>query len=458
MSNLVLRPLGRSLRWLAACGTLSLALGTLTHAWQFPRTLRRETLRGGCVSASTCITFDAAHGPDGGTIVLPAVPPDATPVFAYLYFQYLTTTGCGVSRTVDFALATVNGVNINTLPFEEVRCLDADPCFPASATHFYRVEVTSLFPVCGVGVGPFELRGFGTGNSTSGDWVEGATLMLAYCSASAPVVDMVLIEHPQVVGEGPERVPFLEFAWDGFLADGAAGSLSVVVGNGQSASELVLVQTSSTRNTPIGSGGDDGLFDGQACVGGAGLGGYYDDSVLDVASLLNAGDRDLVLQVRPYGVADWLDGSAALLCVSSQRPGAPCTPQACCFSGAVIGYGTGHPGTNGIPDLSVVGCPTIGRDLEFRLSGGPAGARACFAGASSPAMTPFLGATLLLGPPFVLVEPQVLDDMGEAVLRRRIPHDPALVNVPFFFQSFIGDPAASQGVSATRGIAVVVGS
>jgi len=204
-------------------GMFALA-GSVFAGDTFPKVVFQQTINGGCVSGSTCITFNNENGPDGGTITFPQVPDDALPVFGYLYFQYLTVTECTVDRIGDFAGATINGININELPFEEIACLDADACFPAVATHFYRVDVSAIFDQCDLNVTSFELRGFGQGNDVFGDWVEGATLMVAYCADSLVSSDVILIEHPQVTGDGAAS-PTITYNWDGFLADGQSAEL-----------------------------------------------------------------------------------------------------------------------------------------------------------------------------------------------------------------------------------------
>ena len=305
-----------------------------------PQVVYRDTVRGGAVSGSTCITFHNEHGPDGGTIEFPPVPDDAQPIFGYLYFQYLTSDDCSVDRMGDFANAAINGVNINTLPFIELGCLEADACYDQIATHFYRVDASTLFPECDLNAAIFELRGFGVGNGTSTDWVEGATMMVAYCSETSPSTDIILVEHPQVIGpdNGPDATPTIEFTWDGFEADGNAATLVVGVGNGQDAPELVTLATSSTPATTLGAGsGDDGLFDGDLCLPGPyHSGGMYDNTIVDVSSLVNPGDTSATVVIsgtdEPGSIGDCLDGNAAFLAVSSQSEPNDCTPDACIAS------------------------------------------------------------------------------------------------------------------------------
>jgi len=272
----------------------------------------RDTVRGGAVSGSTCITFNTEHGPDGGTIVFPQVPEDASPIFGYLYFQYLSATNCSVDTMPVFANATINGVNINTLPYIEVGCINADACFGAQATHFYRVDVSGLFQECDLNIATFELRGFGQGNSTGSSWVEGATLMVAYCSESSPSMDIILVEHPQVM---PEDTSSIVYGLDGFNADGAFASLVLGIGNGQDATETVKFTTPSSGETVLGTSSNDGLFDGD-CGGEPNTGGFYDNTVLDISNLINAGDTSAWFQID--ATSDCLDSNAAFLTVTSQ--------------------------------------------------------------------------------------------------------------------------------------------
>lgn len=290
-----------------------------------PSVIYQNTIRGGCVSGSTCITFDGPNGPDGGTITFPAVPTDALPIFGYLYFQYLTSTDCSVDTMADFANATINGVNINTLPFVQISCLNAQACFPQSSTHFYRVDISSLFQECDLNVATFEIRGFGMGNNTGTKWVEGATIMVAYCSETSPQTDVILLENAQVIGSGPDSTPAISYNWGGFNATGDNATLVLGIGNGQPAPEDVFFSTNSTPNTLLGNGSNDGLFDGDLCSGQ-----FYDNTILNVSPLVNPGDSSATLTI--VLTSDCLDSNAAFLCVESNSPPANCVPDACIAS------------------------------------------------------------------------------------------------------------------------------
>jgi len=291
-----------------------------------PQVIFQETVRGGAVSGSTCITFNVDHGPDGGDIQFPPVPDDASPIFGYLYFQYLSNTNCSVDTLPVFADATINGININTLPLIEVGCINADACFGQAATHFYRVDVSTLFQECDLNIATFELRNFGQGNSTGSSWVEGATMMVAYCSESSPSTDIILVEHPQVM---PEDTGSIVYSWDGFNANGDFASLVLGIGNGQEATETVKFTTPSSGETVLGIASNDGLFDGD-CGGEPSSGGFYDNTVLDISDLINAGDTTATFQID--ATSDCLDSNAAFLTVSSQSAAAPCRPEACIIS------------------------------------------------------------------------------------------------------------------------------
>jgi hypothetical protein len=59
-------------------------------------------------------------------------------------------------------------------------------------------------------------------------------------------------------------------------------------------------------------------------------GNFYDNTVLDVSSLVNAGDNTATFTIM--ATSDCLDSNAAFLAVSSQSAANPCVPEACNIS------------------------------------------------------------------------------------------------------------------------------
>ena len=268
-----------------------------------PDVIFQETIQGGCFSAATCIGNDADEGPTGGTITLPPVV--GSPIFAYLYFEYVSESNCAADLMGDFATATINGVNINTLPFTQVGCLNANPCTGRNSTHFYRVDLMSLFAGGSYNLASLELRNFGAGGPVGElDYVQGATFMSAFCNQNATPVDVVLIENPQVTDSLGEEI---QFNWGGLSPSGGSASVHLDVGNGQDAGvddDITTFITASSGATDLG----DGLFDGVLCQ-------WYDDSVIAVGALVNGGDNSASLSIE-NGV-DCLTANAGMICVDS---------------------------------------------------------------------------------------------------------------------------------------------
>ncbi len=122
-------------------------------------------------------------------------------------------------------------------------------------------------------------------------------------------------------------------------------------------------------------------------------------------------------------------------------------------------YGAGLAGSGGfVPTLTPSGCSTSGLSVVLAVDQGLAGAFGVLAGSTTQTALPFFGGTLLLGLPFLLQLPHVLQGMpgvagqGSALLSLPVPDDPALLGTVVFFQAGYRDAGAPSGVSLSAGV------
>lgn len=118
-------------------------------------------------------------------------------------------------------------------------------------------------------------------------------------------------------------------------------------------------------------------------------------------------------------------------------------------------YGTGLPGTLGVPQLTLEHIARIGALYELRASnslGTPTPA-ALVLGPTAVSV-PILGGTLLVDPVIVLTVNVPAN--GGIVLSAPIPPDTALVCASAFQQAITLDPGAVQGLSFTPGLEVIL--
>ncbi|MFH0945351.1 MAG: hypothetical protein V2A76_09160 [Planctomycetota bacterium] len=152
----------------------------------------------------------------------------------------------------------------------------------------------------------------------------------------------------------------------------------------------------------------------------------------------------------------WSDGCALgisgqwVMGVIYRRVNCTCTTTA-----AAITYGAGHPGTYGIPLLTATNTPVIGAPVSLFISNS--------LGASTTSML-YLGLAsqsgTIRGAPFLVVPtlslPLGLPPAG-MLLPINVPPNPNLCNVSVYIQVLELDAGASQGVSATSGLEMLLG-
>jgi glucose/arabinose dehydrogenase len=119
-------------------------------------------------------------------------------------------------------------------------------------------------------------------------------------------------------------------------------------------------------------------------------------------------------------------------------------------------YGTGWPGTNGTPDLTLSNDPELCFNIQLVIGnslGAPTTALLPLGSASGSFPTPYDG-TLLVTPAEFLVLPL---PTGTATIPVVVPCDPALSGRAFYMQSLEIDAGASKGVSFSAGLQMVLG-
>jgi uncharacterized membrane protein len=119
-------------------------------------------------------------------------------------------------------------------------------------------------------------------------------------------------------------------------------------------------------------------------------------------------------------------------------------------------YGSGFPGTLGVPTLTSAVDPAIG--TTFTADVGNSATVATIAAllvGDTPATIPLKkGGDLLLVPQIIVILPL---PVGGMAVDADIDGDPALCGVEFFAQSLIVDPGAAKGQSASAGLKMVLG-
>ncbi|MFO0980853.1 MAG: hypothetical protein U1E76_03725 [Planctomycetota bacterium] len=128
-----------------------------------------------------------------------------------------------------------------------------------------------------------------------------------------------------------------------------------------------------------------------------------------------------------------------------------------CGDASWSNYGSGWPGTNGIPALTVSADPEIctALALEVGNASGMATSSVVFLGFTSVAWSTAWDGTLLAWPSFGL--PMSVPAAGQSI-GLVLPCDHALCGLQVFLQQLQIDPNASKGISFSDGLQLVVGT
>jgi hypothetical protein len=120
-------------------------------------------------------------------------------------------------------------------------------------------------------------------------------------------------------------------------------------------------------------------------------------------------------------------------------------------------YGSGHPGTNGVPSLTSSANPVIGTTPNLLLgnsANAPTLGGLLFGLSIANAPTPW-GGTALVQP---LASVTVVLPQAGAPLPFPIPSDPMLCGIAVYAQGVVFDPGATHGIAFTSGLAFSIGS
>ncbi len=127
---------------------------------------------------------------------------------------------------------------------------------------------------------------------------------------------------------------------------------------------------------------------------------------------------------------------------------------------SAINYGTGKPGTNGVPTLTSSAPPAIGESTDLTLAGGVAGFGPVFIFTGFfPAAGPFDGGTLLVNIFSTIILPG-LGPGGTLTIPIAVPYAPSWCGLPVFFQAGFVDPGARgpNHTALTPGLQWTLGS
>jgi len=121
-----------------------------------------------------------------------------------------------------------------------------------------------------------------------------------------------------------------------------------------------------------------------------------------------------------------------------------------------VNYGSGYPGTNGIPPLTLAAAPSLGTtpNLQIGNSSGLAAAMAVFISTERASRVTGFGGLLLAEPTssFTAVLPAAGMNLGLP-----IPNIPALINVSFYLQSIQIDAGARFALAFSQGVCMTIG-
>ena len=119
-------------------------------------------------------------------------------------------------------------------------------------------------------------------------------------------------------------------------------------------------------------------------------------------------------------------------------------------------YGAGWPGTHGIPALTTRGDPVLGSSLTLDLidSRGSPTAALLLIGSSDANTISSAGGTLLVTPTYVI---PVTLRLKSTPLSGMVPSDDNLCGESLYIQALEVDPGASQGISFTAGLRLILG-
>ena len=168
-----------------------------------------------------------------------------------------------------------------------------------------------------------------------------------------------------------------------------------------------------------------------------------------------AGDHVLTASPGADVVGD-ASGAAYLVSLTPESVVGGACP--CDELASVTAYGTGKPGTHGVPGLALDRAPVPGEATTLQLTDALPGALPYLLWGLAPAAVPFDGGTLLVAAPGIQPLPLV-DGAGASGAVWNVPNSLALCGTTLFLQVMFVDPGAAgaQQSAQTGGIEATVG-
>ncbi len=119
-------------------------------------------------------------------------------------------------------------------------------------------------------------------------------------------------------------------------------------------------------------------------------------------------------------------------------------------------FGSGWPGTSGVPAFTLTGAPVLGATVTFEVtnSSGAGAAGLLFFGFEAVSVATGLGGSLLVAPAFEFL---VTVPASGLLVPVTIPTLPTFCGLTAFGQALQADPGASKGVSFTPGLGLTFG-
>lgn len=132
----------------------------------------------------------------------------------------------------------------------------------------------------------------------------------------------------------------------------------------------------------------------------------------------------------------------------------------CTGAANAITYGTGKPGTNGVPQLVATALPVLGGTTVIEIQQGFPGALPILIIGATPTSQPFELGTLLVVPLQVFNIPVPLAANGSLPIAGTLPLDPLLCGASVYLQALIPDPGAIgvNHLAITPGLQLILGT
>jgi len=137
-------------------------------------------------------------------------------------------------------------------------------------------------------------------------------------------------------------------------------------------------------------------------------------------------------------------------------------PSTC--AGAWLAYGVGKKGAGDfVPRIYGAGCPDVGSPFSITVDRGVGGAPGVVFVAFAKSNLPFLGGSLLAFPiafqlDLALAGSDGIPGAGTLVIPAAVGSNPAVAGISVYLQGLFADSGATQGVSFTQGLEMVIGS